>query len=151
MTDFALVQPKDLNESGLQLFSFVASTGELFEMPAGPVGFAFGADARQETLDQYPDLSGLSGDIIGSSTAATTNAQRKIAGFFAEAQLPLLSGVEGAHVLSADLAIRHEQFYTSDRDTTVPKIGVRWQPLDESLTIRASWSEGFREPSLYEL
>lgn len=151
VTDFALVQPKDLNESDLQLFSFVASTGELFEMPAGPVGFAFGADARQETLDQYPDLSGLSGDIIGSSTAATTNAQRKIAGFFAEAQLPLLSGVEGAHVLSADLAIRHEQFYTSDRDTTVPKIGVRWQPLDESLTIRASWSEGFREPSLYEL
>ncbi|MBT5903859.1 MAG: TonB-dependent receptor [Opitutaceae bacterium] len=119
-------------------------------MPAGLVGFAFGADARQETLDQYPDLSGLSGDIIGSSTAATTNAQRKIAGFFAEAQLPLLSGVEGAHVLSADLAVRHEKFFTSDVDTTVPKIGLRWQPLDETLTLRASWSEGFREPSLYE-
>ena len=150
VTDFALVQPKDLNESALQLFSFVASTGELFDLPAGPVGFAFGADARQENLDQYPDLSGLSGDIIGSSTAATTNAQRKIAGFFAEAQLPLLAGVEGANLLSADLAIRHERFFTSDLDTTVPKIGLRWQPLDDTLTIRASWSEGFREPSLYE-
>lgn len=151
VTDFALVQPKDLNDSELQLFSFVGSTGELFDLPAGPVGFAFGADARQENLDQYPDLSGLSGDIIGSSTAATTNAQRKIAGFFAEAQLPILAGVDGANLLSADLAVRHEQFFTSDRDTTVPKIGVRWQPLDDTLTLRASWSEGFREPSLYEL
>ena len=40
---------------------------------------------------------------------------------------------------------------TSKETTTVPKIGLRWQPIDQSLTIRASWSKGFREPSLYEL
>ena len=34
---------------------------------------------------------------------------------------------------------------------TVPKIGVRWQPLDRTLTVRSTFSEGFREPSLYEL
>lgn len=151
VTQYAKVTTKDVNESELQLFSFVASTGELFEMPAGPVGFAFGADARQERLNQFPDAFGLTGDLIGSGTNATTNAQRKIAGFFAEFKLPILSGVEGANVLEADVAIRHEQFFTSDRDTTVPKIGVRWQPLDDSLTLRASWSEGFREPSMYEL
>jgi iron complex outermembrane receptor protein len=33
----------------------------------------------------------------------------------------------------------------------VPKVGLRWQPLDDTLTVRASWSEGFRAPSLYEL
>ncbi len=151
VTAYAKVTTKDLNESSLIQYSFVASTGELFELPAGPVGFAIGTDARQEELNQYPDPVGLSGDLIGSSANATTNVQRKIAGFFAEAQLPLLSGVEGAHVLSADLAIRHEQFFTSDREATVPKIGIRWQPMDESLTLRASWSEGFREPSMYEL
>lgn len=151
VTEYAKVTTKDVNESELQLFSFVASTGELFELPAGPVGFAFGADVRQERLDQFPDAFGLTGDLIGSSPSATTNAQRKIAGFFAEIQAPLLAGVEGANVLTANLALRHEQFFTSDRDTTVPKIGLRWQPLDETLTLRGSWSEGFREPSMYEL
>jgi len=151
VADYAKVITKDLNESSLLQYSFVAATGELFEMPAGPVGFAIGTDARQEELDQCPDPTGLSGDLIGSGANATTNAQRKIAGFFAEAQLPLLSGVEGAHLLSADLAIRHEQFFTSDRDATVPKIGLRWQPLDDTLTLRGFWSEGFREPSTFEL
>lgn len=151
VADYAKVTVKDLNESSLIQYSFVASTGELFEMPSGPVGFAIGTDARQEELNQYPDPTGLSGDLIGSGANATTNAQRKIAGFFAEAHLPLLSGVEGAHLLSADLAIRHEQFFTSDRDATVPKIGLRWQPLDDTLTVRGSWSEGFREPSMFEL
>ena len=33
----------------------------------------------------------------------------------------------------------------------VPKLGLRWQPLDDSLTIRATWGKGFREPSLFEL
>ena len=151
VTQYALVTTKDTNVSKMNTFNFVMSTGELFDMPAGPVGFAIGADARQERLDQFPDAFGLTGDLIGSSPSATTNAQRKIAGFFAEAQLPLANGVDGAYDLSADLAIRHEKFYTSDRDTTVPKIGVRWQPFDDTFTVRASWSEGFREPSLYEL
>jgi iron complex outermembrane recepter protein len=33
----------------------------------------------------------------------------------------------------------------------VPKVGLRWQPFDEQLTLRATWGEGFREPSLEEL
>ena len=28
---------------------------------------------------------------------------------------------------------------------------MRWQPFDEQLTLRATWGEGFREPSLEEL
>src|SRR6185436_6115208 len=34
---------------------------------------------------------------------------------------------------------------------TVPKVGLRWQPIDETLTLRGSWSKGFREPSLYQM
>jgi outer membrane receptor protein involved in Fe transport len=33
----------------------------------------------------------------------------------------------------------------------VPKVGVRWQPFDESLTLRSTWGEGFLEPSMVEL
>lgn len=33
----------------------------------------------------------------------------------------------------------------------MPKFGLRWQPFDDSLTVRATWGEGFHEPSLLEL
>ena len=33
----------------------------------------------------------------------------------------------------------------------LPKVGMRWQPIDEQPTIRSTWGEGFREPSLIEL
>jgi iron complex outermembrane recepter protein len=151
LVDYAKITTKDVNTSKLMQYNFVISTSELFELPAGAVGFAFGADWRQEQLDQFPDAYGLTGDLIGSSANAITRGQRKIAGGFAEARLPLVKGAPGAHDLSADLSVRHEEFLTSDRDVTVPKVGVRWQPIDDTLTVRASWSEGFREPSLYEL
>ena len=57
----------------------------------------------------------------------------------------------GAYNLSVDLAARYEKFLTNSDSVTVPKIGVRYQPFDESLTIRGSAARGFLEPSLYKL
>src|SRR4029077_14904740 len=42
-------------------------------------------------------------------------------------------------------------FLNNDTNAAVPKVGVRWQPFDEELTIRSTWGEGFLEPSLAEL
>jgi len=145
VTDLAKFDVKDVNESTLGALNFVAATGDLMSLPAGAVGFAFGGDYRHEQLDQFPDPAGRTGDLIGSSPNAITRAQRKISGVFAEVRVPIVENLEGS------LALRHERFLTSDRNTTVPKIGLRWMPIANELTVRASYSEGFREPSLYEL
>ena len=147
----ALINTKDLNESKLNQVNAVISTGSLLELPAGPVGFALGADARHEELAQAPDPYGTTGDLIGSSPNAVTTGQRKIWGAFAEWNVPVLRNIPGAHSLSTTLAIRHENFTSSSQQTTVPKVGLRWLPIDDSLALRASWSKGFRQPSLYEL
>ena len=47
--------------------------------------------------------------------------------------------------------MRYEAFENNDTNVAVPKFGIRWQPLDETLTVRATCGEGFREPSLIEL
>ncbi len=146
-----LITSKDMNESKLNQFNANMSTGNLFELPAGAVGFAFGADARHEQLNQFPDPYSLTGDLIGSSAGAITRGHRKVWGVFAEGNFPLLKNVPGAHSLSATAAVRHEDFMTEAETTTVPKIGLRWQPLDDSLTLRGSWSKGTRQPSLYEM
>jgi outer membrane receptor protein involved in Fe transport len=74
----ALINTKDLNESKLNQVNAVISTGSLLDLPAGPVGFALGADARHEELAQAPDPYGTTGDLIGSSPNAVTTGQRKI-------------------------------------------------------------------------
>ena len=143
-TSYARVTVKDTNESTLAQVSAVLSTADLLKFPHGSVGFAVGVDFRREQLDQEPDAFGSSGDLIGQAPRATTTAQRKIGGMFAEAKVPLLPRLE------ATLSLRHERFYTSDDDVTVPKVGLRWQPIARQLTVRGSYSEGFREPSLFE-
>ncbi len=151
IVEAAKITVKDVNESKLNAFNAVMSTGSLLDLPAGSVGFAVGADARHEQLNQFPDPYAATGDLIGSSPTATTRGHRKVWGAFTEANLPLIKNAPGFHDLSSTLAVRHENFMSEKQTTTVPKIGVRWQPIDQSLTVRASWSKGFRQPSLYEL
>ena len=55
------------------------------------------------------------------------------------------------HSLEFTAAGRYEEFRNNDTNVLVPKVGLRWQPFDDELTIRATWGEGFREPSLFEL
>jgi len=147
----AKINTKDLNESKINQVNGVLSTASLLEMPAGSVGFAIGADFRHEQLEQNPDPYGATGDLIGSSPNAITRGHRKVWGAFAEWNIPIMRNVPGAHDLSAVAAVRHEDFMTHNETTTVPKVGVRWQPIDDSLTLRATWSKGFREPSLYQM
>ncbi len=57
----------------------------------------------------------------------------------------------GFHALEVVGSARYEQYLDNDTNILVPKVGLRWQPLDDSLTLRATWGKGFREPSLFEL
>jgi iron complex outermembrane receptor protein len=126
----------------------------LFKLPGGPVGFAFGGQFRRENIEQDPDTLNVEGDIIGSSATAITHAGRKDYAFYAETDIPITSaemGIPGLHTLEFTAAMRYEDFRNNDTNVLVPKFGLRWQPFDDELTIRATWGEGFREPSLFEL
>ncbi len=151
---FATVRPKDVDTSSIGALDLNIYTTALFKLPAGGVGFAFGAQFRRERLVQNVDQLNLEGDVIGSSPAASTDAGRKDYAFYAEANIPVFSptfSIPGFHSLEFTAAGRYEAFENNDTNVAVPKFGVRWQPLDESLTLRATIGEGFREPSLIEL
>ena len=123
-------------------------------MPAGPVGFAFGADWRREQFDFNPDDTDKTGDQIGVGIAKPSFGGRKAYGIFAETQIPITSpkmGIPGLYSLEFNASGRFEEFLNNSSNVLVPRIGVRWQPFDEELTIRATWGEGFIEPSLAQL
>src|SRR5205814_533979 len=56
----------------------------------------------------------------------------------------------GAYSLELGYAER-EEWYSDFGDTQRPKFDVRWQPIDQSLTLRAAYIEAFHAPSLFEL
>jgi len=149
-----LVELKNRRESELFGGDLTFTNGELFSLPGGYAGIAIGIDARRETMLQSPDEAGTSGDVIGSSTDNTTNADRDIRAGFIELNLPIFGAdndTPGAHSLSLNLAGRYEDFTTQDDSIFVPKVSIKWQPFDDSFVLRGSWGEGYRQPSMYEL
>lgn len=151
---FATVHPKDEDTSKLYTLDATIYTTSLFELPAGGVGFAVGGQFRRESLNEQPDMLNVAGDIVGNSPVPPARGGRKSYAFYAESSIPVFSSknaVPGFHALEFTAAGRFEDFENNDTNVMVPKFGMRWQPLDEQLTLRATWGEGFREPSLEEL
>jgi outer membrane receptor protein involved in Fe transport len=152
--EFARVHPVDLDTSKLATIDATIYTTALFDLPAGGIGFALGGQFRRETLDENPDQLNINGDIAGNSAIATAHGGRKSYAIFVETSIPIFSeknAITGFHALDINAAGRYEAFLNNDTDVAVPKIGVRWQPIDDTLTIRFTWGLGFREPSLEEL
>lgn len=135
------------------LFAHVhVSSENLYSLPGGDLGLAFGYDWRRESISQFPDTSQDSGDIVGSSTRTYTNASRDIQAFVFESSLPIIGPQMLAPIYNWDISLagRYEDFVTSKRSTFVPKISSRFAPTKD-FVLRGSWSNGFREPSLFEL
>jgi iron complex outermembrane recepter protein len=116
--------------------------GDLFEMPAGAVAMAVGFEYREEELSDNPDELFKRGEIFGTE-ATQASGTRDQKSLFVEFAVPVFERLE------AQIALRYED-YSDFGDTTNPKIALRYTPLD-NLTLRASWGEAFRAPSLVQL
>ncbi len=147
MLDYISFDAHDLGGNEQQIIS-ASIFGELFDMPAGTVGAAFGIEHREESGFDFPDALIALGVTSGSSRQATEGSY-EVDEIYAEANIPLLDGVTGAETLEVDLAVRYSDYDTFG-DTTNHKIGVRWVPVD-GLIIRGTSSTAFRAPSTSDL
>ncbi|MGL5048803.1 MAG: TonB-dependent receptor, partial [Shewanella sp.] len=116
--------------------------GELFELSAGAVGFAIGAEYRRESGFYTPD------DIViaGESTAAQqdpTDGNYDVISIFQEVSLPFTEKLTG------EFALRLDDYSTFGKATTW-KIGLTYAATDD-LMLRSVAATGFRAPSVAEL
>jgi iron complex outermembrane recepter protein len=127
--------------------------GDLFNIPAGPILFAIGGEHRTEHGSDLPDALTASGQTTGSTNFAPTKGSRDVWSVYWEVRVPLTSptwNFPGLYSLEAGYQERYENF--SDFGSTErPKFFARWQPIDSSLTIRATYGEAFHAPTLGEL
>ncbi|KLD77161.1 TonB-dependent receptor [Xanthomonas hyacinthi DSM 19077] len=116
-------------------------SGTLFELPAGSVGFAAGAEWRQEQLVSRNPWQ-IDAGLQIRPAIAEVDGKREVSALYAEVNVPLLQS------LQLQLAGRGDH-YSDFGDAFSPKASLRWQPLD-ALLLRAAASRGFRAPSLSE-
>lgn len=122
--------------------------GEPFDLPAGPLGLAFGAEYRRETSRTEFDALTQSGQNGGN---ALPNASGKfdVKEVFAEARIPLLSKLPLVKRLDANLALRHGN-YSTVGSVNSWSTGLDWA-VNNDFRLRATHSLSTRAPNIGEL
>jgi iron complex outermembrane recepter protein len=153
LIDFATSHARGVNTSKLATLNLNIYTTNLFDLPAGGVGLALGGVFSRETYIINPDDQDRQAEE-GGTKIPETHGGRKEWSIYAETLIPIFSpkwNMPGFYSLEFTAGVRYEDWLNNDTNATVPKVGVRWQPFDESLTLRSTWGEGFLEPSMLQL
>ena len=106
---------------------------------------AVGGEVRKEDFRSAANtpVAELLQASTGVDPTALSEGKRDVTALYTELNVPITKQLD----LTA--AVRYDK-YSDFGNTTNPKIGIRFQPSKEML-FRASYSTGFRAPSLYEL
>jgi iron complex outermembrane receptor protein len=117
---------------------------DLWQLPAGPVGFAAGVEGRKEKYDYTPSTAIETGDIAGyGGNFLPVDKSRNVGAVYSEINVPIIKNLE------ADGAVRYDH-YEGVGGSFNPKASMRYQPIPQIL-LRGSYGKGFRAPSLQDL
>ncbi len=114
---------------------------DAFELPAGPVSIAIGAEHRREKVSGHVDPQYQSGWFVGNFLP--TFGKYDVTEGYLEALVPIIEG------LDFNGAIRGTDYSTSGYVTTW-KAGLTYQPIPD-IRLRVTRSRDIRAPNLGEL
>jgi len=137
--------------------------GGLFDLPAGEVRAAVGADYRRDNFQFMPDSVLSTPDISNLGTPLQNkapgvigfNAQNPLSGgtdvyeLYGEFLIPILKDLPGVHSLNLDGGVRYSSYSTIGGITTY-KADLEWKPI-ETLLVRGGYQKAIRAPNIGEL
>lgn len=154
--DFATQEERDylfglrtfVTEYDQTVFNLFA-TGDVFEMPAGPVRAGAGVEYRIDEINSIPNAAAREGLMWAFFADGGAVGEKYTREAFVETELPLLGDLPGARELNLNLSARwtDDEFY-GGAWTGGAKLG--WRPID-SLLLRASLGTSYRAPNMREL
>ena len=127
-------------ESDVKFFDATIS-GELMQLPAGPLSFALGTDIRRSAYMMKSSDNVLRGELVGIFGLQVDDVVNQYA-IFGELRAPLTKKLE------LEAAVRADRTDGFDAHLS-PKLGLRYTATD-SLLLRATASGGFRAPNIVE-
>ena len=141
-----------------QLSGEASVSGNLIDLPAGPVGVALGFTGRKDTILDTPGYITLAGNAWGASTSGITAGYTVTKEAFGEIQVPLLKdrplfrnlSLSGAARITNVKSVRRPDGL-SDKDTGnwTYKVGANWA-VNPWLRFRGTYGTSFRAPALFE-
>lgn len=124
-------------------------TGDVMDLPAGPIGSAFGFSYQRDSLNDTPGENTLARNVWGASAAGITKGKDNSKAVYTEFQIPVLADLTLVEALDFTTSARYTDVASYGNDTTY-KLGLNWA-LGEGVRLRASKGTSFRSPALYEL
>ena len=123
-------------------------SGSLFDLPAGAVQVALGADYRRETYSFNGSPAAVAGqaeifNVAFDNVNALTPKNRNVKAVYAEMSVPVLERLELTGAVRLD-------DYTGFGSTVNPKFTARFSPTNWVM-LRASYNTGFRVPSFNQI
>jgi outer membrane receptor protein involved in Fe transport len=126
------------------------SSKQWFELPAGPIGVAFGLEQRTEENSFKAEDLVEQGMTFYNALPAVNAPKFKVNEAFAELRVPLLANQTLADQLTVNLAGRYADYAGKTGSVFAHNYGLEWAPL-ESLRLRVSKARAVRAPALLEL
>lgn len=122
--------------------------GELFDLGAGPIAFAAGAEYRKEKVRSSADETSINSGFLIVNAQPFDGGYDTVEGF-AEVAAPLIAGKPGFELLEVNGAVRVTDYSTTGSVVTW-KLGANWSPVPD-LRFRGTISRDIRAPSIGEL
>lgn len=123
-------------------------SGEVFELPAGPIEAVIGGEMREDIIETRTDVGTAGGEFFGFSSDPGSNGDRTLMEAFGEIEIPLLKDQPLANELTINLAGRYTNESNFGEETTY-RIQGQYAPV-EWLRARASFGTSFRAPNVGE-
>src|SRR6185295_13268579 len=130
-------------ESRNDYASFTLTKGELFNMPAGPAGFAANVEVGSQSYDLNPDPLALQYYYFSWKDQDGHGSRNHWSGA-AELSVPLFETLE------AHAAGRYDNYHFAGNDVGefTYNLGLEFRPIN-SLLVRGYYGTGFRAPDLH--
>lgn len=123
-------------------------TGDLFELPAGPVGVVLGGEWREDKIQSDPNVAAANGLYFAFFADSGAAGSKWIRELYGEIEAPLMAGETLVEELTVKAAGRltDEEFYGTNGTFSV---GAGWRPVSP-LLIKFNYGTSFRAPNLRE-
>jgi len=125
-----------------------STSGDLLQLPAGPLGASVGFHLRSESLDDKPPADFADGNVYNFSTEGETKGSETVQEVFGELNIPAIKGLPFIQDLTFELSGRVSNYSNYGRNETY-KAGFDWVMTDW-LTFRGTYGTAFRAPALFE-
>ncbi len=149
----ALRQYQGTQDARTDLTQWLVTTGgDVVYLPGGALQAGAGFEYRSQTYVDRKDDAQRFGDVVAQGGSPNQGGRDYDRAGYGQLTIPVFGekwSWPGMRLLEFILAERYDD-YSSFGSAWKPKFSVRYKPFDD-LTFRASYSEGFRAPSLFEL